>query len=233
MRKEIDDMNETILCERIAALRREAGFTQEQLAQRLGVSFQAASKWENALSCPDIMLLPAIADIFHVSIDSLFGREAQTLPVPAPEDAPRPGDALPWDADAGFYAVLYRGHELIFDRPLEENDPRQRITFEWEGPVDNLCSAFGVKCDQVYGNVEAGGDVSCDSVLGHVSAGGNVSCDGVAGSVSAGGNVSCDGVAGSVSAGGTVDCGGAGGVGDLDRRIETMVDDIIGRFGNR
>jgi len=52
-----------ILSERILALRKEKGLTQEALANQLGVSFQAVSKWENEQSCPDIALLPLLADI--------------------------------------------------------------------------------------------------------------------------------------------------------------------------
>ena len=49
--------------------------TQDDLAAQLGVSSQAVSKWENDLSCPDIMLLPYLAEIFQVSIDELFSKE--------------------------------------------------------------------------------------------------------------------------------------------------------------
>ena len=60
----------------IARLRRERGMTQEALAERIGVSPQTVSKWETQATCPDVALLPVIADVFEVSIDALFGREA-------------------------------------------------------------------------------------------------------------------------------------------------------------
>lgn len=62
------------LCTQIRTLRKNKGLTQEQLAERLGVSYQAVSKWENELTCPDIALVPLIAEVFRVSIDELFGR---------------------------------------------------------------------------------------------------------------------------------------------------------------
>jgi len=65
------------LNEQIAYLRKQKGMTQEELAGRLGVTNQSVSKWESAQCCPDIGLLPAIADIFGVSIDTLMGREKQ------------------------------------------------------------------------------------------------------------------------------------------------------------
>mgnify|MGYP000156819479 CR=1 FL=1 len=61
------------LNERIILLRKEKGITQEELAQALGVTNQAVSKWESAQCCPDIQLLPNIATFFDVSIDWLMG----------------------------------------------------------------------------------------------------------------------------------------------------------------
>lgn len=62
--------------EQIAFLRKQKGLTQEELANALGVTNQAVSKWESAQCCPDIQLLPAIADLFHVTVDRLIGYEA-------------------------------------------------------------------------------------------------------------------------------------------------------------
>lgn len=56
----------------IQCLRKAKGVTQEKMAQQIGVTFQAISKWENEYTLPDIMLLPAIAEYFGVSIDDLF-----------------------------------------------------------------------------------------------------------------------------------------------------------------
>ena len=60
---------------KIAKLRKEKELKQDELAEILGVSAQAVSKWENDVTCPDISLLPKIADTFGVSIDSLFREE--------------------------------------------------------------------------------------------------------------------------------------------------------------
>ena len=57
----------------IKQLRFRASMTQEQLAEKLGISPQSVSKWENEISMPDISLLPTIAEIFGVSVDELFG----------------------------------------------------------------------------------------------------------------------------------------------------------------
>ena len=57
---------------RIADLRKKKGYTQEEFSDMLGVSAQAVSKWENDISCPDIMLIPQIAKIFEITTDELL-----------------------------------------------------------------------------------------------------------------------------------------------------------------
>lgn len=53
-------------------LRKQSGFTQDYVAEKLGVSAQAVSKWENDIACPDIMTLPHIAELYAITIDELF-----------------------------------------------------------------------------------------------------------------------------------------------------------------
>ena len=57
---------------KIRELRKQRGITQEQLAESIGISFQAVSKWENNIALPDITLVPVLASYFGVSIDELF-----------------------------------------------------------------------------------------------------------------------------------------------------------------
>ncbi len=58
---------------KIKELRKRDGRKQEDLANALGVTSQAVSRWESNGCFPDINLIPSIANYFHVSIDSLFG----------------------------------------------------------------------------------------------------------------------------------------------------------------
>ncbi len=60
------------LNQNITYYRKLCGYTQEQLAERLGVTAQSVSKWENELSNPDISILPNLAKILGVDINSLF-----------------------------------------------------------------------------------------------------------------------------------------------------------------
>ena len=57
---------------KIKNLRRKRGMTQEQLAEFVGISFQAISKWECGIALPDITLVPRLAQIFGTTTDELF-----------------------------------------------------------------------------------------------------------------------------------------------------------------
>ena len=56
----------------IAELRRQQGMTQLELAEKMGVTDKAVSKWERDLSCPDINSLPNLAEILGVTVDDLM-----------------------------------------------------------------------------------------------------------------------------------------------------------------
>lgn len=64
---------ETTLGKQISFYRKRQKMTQEQLAELLGVTAQAVSKWENDQSCPDITTVPKLASIFSITTDELFG----------------------------------------------------------------------------------------------------------------------------------------------------------------
>lgn len=71
---------ENTLGKRIAALRREKGMKQDELSEKMQVSPQAVSKWENDQTCPDISVLPTLAKLFGISVDELLTgkKEAET-----------------------------------------------------------------------------------------------------------------------------------------------------------
>ena len=70
---------EQTLGKRIMEHRKALGLTQDQLAEKLGVTAQAVSKWENDQSCPDITMLPKLADIFGITTDALLGIPSQKV----------------------------------------------------------------------------------------------------------------------------------------------------------
>lgn len=74
-------MDSPKISETIKAKRRERELTQEELAGMLGVTKAAVSKWETAESYPDITLLPQIAQLFHITMDELFGYSLEFKPL--------------------------------------------------------------------------------------------------------------------------------------------------------
>ena len=81
--------------EKLIQRRKERGMTQEELADRLSVSRQTVSKWENGECMPDAEKFIRLSDILGISLDELVGREAEVAPIvlPAPE-LPQPGKKL-------------------------------------------------------------------------------------------------------------------------------------------
>ncbi|MGN1002916.1 MAG: helix-turn-helix domain-containing protein [Oscillospiraceae bacterium] len=85
---------EKTLGERIAAIRKAEGLTQEELAEKLSVSGQAVSKWENNLTCPDITLLPALARLGGITVDELLTGEQKPETVLVPVEQRKSIDEL-------------------------------------------------------------------------------------------------------------------------------------------
>lgn len=225
---------------KIAYYRKERNMTQEELASQFDISNQAVSKWETGQSYPDVELLPRIADFFEISLDELFGREfapkksaeavnekgqdderkeaigQATLPAPVtlPDtiDWPVPEQRDIYDDSEALYAVLYQGSRLVHEEEIKKRFGHitNKLSFEYSGPALNVYSVFSVACEDVQGDVTAGGYVECDSVEGSVTAGGYVECDSVGQNVVAGGYAECGDVGGKVAAGGYVECGDVG-----------------------
>ncbi|MGN0745359.1 MAG: helix-turn-helix domain-containing protein [Aristaeellaceae bacterium] len=80
-----------ILADKIIQLRKKSGWSQEELAEKLGVSRQAVSKWEGAQSIPDLERVLAMSRLFGVSTDYLLKDEQEEAEAPAQEAE---GDAL-------------------------------------------------------------------------------------------------------------------------------------------
>ena len=196
---------------RILRRRKEKGLTQEALANKLGVSNQAVSKWEGDVCCPDLQLLPLLADTLELSLDELFGRESmaktaqkaeadsQILPIAA---------ELPWEDDDAIHAVLFQGHRLLqpkqgsLFRHDKYDEIRKTVELHFSGTAQDIYSDFSVVCTDstISGSVRAGDGVTCADVGGDVSAGDSVRCGEVKGNVRASDSVTCGDISGSVSA---------------------------------
>lgn len=84
------------LKDRIAAVRRAAGLTQEQLGELVGVTRQAVSKWEAGQTVPDALTVAKLCEALHVSADYvLLGKEPEEQAIPEPEEPYVLPDACP------------------------------------------------------------------------------------------------------------------------------------------
>lgn len=198
---------------KIARCRKNLSITQDALAQQLGVTNQAVSKWESDQCCPDVTLLPKLADIFGITIDELFGRE-----VASSKSFSTP---LSWPDDNILRVAVYVGHKMVCGGKGETG-----YEYSYDRNVDGVLSCISVSCGDVRGNVNSGRDVTCGNVLGHVDAGCDVNCGNVEGNVDAGCDVRCSDVAGSVDAGSDVHCGNVGG--DVDAGADVKCGDVSG-----
>lgn len=213
-------MNNIKLQDTISFYRKKQGLTQEELAKELGVTNQSVSKWESAQCCPDISLIPKLADIFEINIDELFGREPSVNDVCA---------QFPLRDDDTFRVVVARGKKVMLvddiDKTIDITFPkncnettRQYFKVEVFGNICCDSSINGdvighgkIECNQINGDIkECKNNISCKGAInGDVNADGNVGCgDSISGNVSCGENVACgDGIGGKVNCGGSITCG--------------------------
>ena len=85
----MEDTASLTLGKRILYHRKRLGLTQDQLAEKMGVTAQAVSKWEHDLSCPDVTAVPRLAELFGISTDELLG-------VPRAAEEPRKATWAKW-----------------------------------------------------------------------------------------------------------------------------------------
>ena len=136
-----------------------------------------------------------------------FDRGRKAWEKPAPKANGRDGNLVLAVEPAGGLEVVVRknGEEVA----VSEAEP---IRLELSGAVPGISTTLSVNVDgDVYGAVNAGGQVRCGDVYGNANAGGQVSCGDVSGNAGAGGVVNCGDVGGNVSAGGQMSCGDVGG----------------------
>lgn len=103
----MDNINFT-LGENIRRFRKMMNLTQEELAEKIGVTYQAVSKWENAQSAPDVSFLPLLADLFGCNIDDLFSRNLQKCPKHGKDSA-----NIEFEVNAD---ILLRAIEIALDK---------------------------------------------------------------------------------------------------------------------
>lgn len=130
----------TNIGERVGYYRRLHAMTQEELAERLNVSAQAVSKWEQKINLPDIMLLPEIADVFNISIDELFGMKVYKEPVFELVES------VPWEDDRKIRFAVYHGKKLMEQSVYELHNGTNTINIHFdygtEYKIHGICKLY-------------------------------------------------------------------------------------------
>ena len=213
----------------IKKYRKELCLSQEALAERLGVTSQAVSKWECMLSIPDIDSIIALSELFGITIDKLLldkdsDSDRQESAFEEKDDGEGQHfdrrdilgryyfDALPDDKD--LRVLQFVGRRLI-----RENDYKRDVIIPLaidersigDGKTVNVHIVGNAHIEgDIGGNVTAGDAIACGNVGMSVRAGDGVACGNVGMSVQAGDGVNCGHVGMSVTAGDGVNCGNVG-----------------------
>ncbi len=189
----------TTIGRNIALYRKEAGLTQTELADRLHVSHQAISQWERAETLPDILTLPALAEIFGVRTDTILG-VPEKEPVEKPAEYPGQKE---WHIDvpaedADYTIVLEKDGKRMQEIPA---DVRKQIIVVLDGSCRDLYSSFTTEIrGSVEGNAAISGGANIGTYIGgnaSISGGANISGSiegkcGISGGVNINGSVNGD-----------------------------------------
>ena len=159
------DTSIPVLCRNIRRFREQFGWEQKELAERIGVTGNAVSNWENGRSRPDINLLPSLCDVLEVTLYDLLGLEGPSLQYTAGEQMliDKYRDLTPGHKRAvdGLVDTLYDSQlterkppvvrELVYyDRPLSAG-PGDPTEFEDEGiPIFLYASRLVDRADCVF-----------------------------------------------------------------------------------
>lgn len=107
-----------VLSEKLAALRKEHGYSQLYVAERLNVSRQAISRWEVGSSVPSTENLLELSRLYGVSLDELVGRDAESLTQTAPEMETVHQEPVPQPQKTNMVRIskktLYFGCAVVF-----------------------------------------------------------------------------------------------------------------------
>ena len=188
----------SVLAKNISIFRKQKSLTQEMLAELIGVSYQAVSKWETEKCLPDITVLPKLSDVFECSIDDLFSKTTNCKNI------------IDWENDDTIRCVVFEGKRILKASVPTDYQELKKITFEIEGDVKSIeCQCNLSVSGSVSGGVTSNGEIT---VCGNLS--GGVNC---CGDVTAGFHIS-----GGVNANGEVIVGG-----NLTGEIHTNRDVVV------
>ena len=143
-------MNETI-GNRIAKFRKAKNLTQEELANQVGVSSQAVSKWENDASCPDISLLPTLCKALGITTDELLtGKNEEVKMMPAEQRKPLEQLTMRIKVDSA------RGDKVRVNLPMSLVKVCMEMGVDMSGSVSGMEGLKNVDLNKVLELVERG-----------------------------------------------------------------------------
>ena len=155
-------MNVEKVGKQIAILRKEKGLTQNDLGERLGVSFQAVSKWERGEALPDITLLPDLAKILETTIDFILCSDEKAVEYKgrfSVADMKKGLNCLKYageylGADNLIYRAAIKGINTDLNTDIEEAFSDEYIyeAFLAEAIIQNLISGLYVDITDVKNN---------------------------------------------------------------------------------
>lgn len=160
-RKKEDHFMKITIGSRIRQLRRKRSMTQEQLADLVGVSYQAVSKWENDITLPDVLMMPRLAVIFGTTIDDLYSFDRNKVTEEVMEFARQSWESRNEKGDPeGARRVLADGLAQYPDHPILLGN--LLATYDWDQEPD---AVIGVaeRCLAATAGREEYSDIRCDT----------------------------------------------------------------------
>lgn len=169
--------------DRIAELRKKKEMSQEMLAGKLDISFQAVSKWENNISYPDIKLIPKIANILECSIGYLFGENDKNCDSILIDKLPN---------DDTMRIVVARGKHILSSDEIENEGKRITVNLEDMANCGDVIITGNVVCGGIYNcaDVKINGNLGCNNICNcaDIYAHGEIGSTNIANCVSVSGN---------------------------------------------
>ncbi|WP_339182696.1 helix-turn-helix transcriptional regulator [Oceanobacillus sp. FSL W7-1293] len=105
-------MNKITLSRNLSFLRRENNYSQEELAERIGVTRQSIAKWENGESLPDIINCDALASLFDVSLDNFIHYDQKDSGFPIPPKGKHMFNTTPLEKD-GYVKLPKKALDMV------------------------------------------------------------------------------------------------------------------------
>lgn len=136
------------IAQRLAELRRERGFSQEGLAEQLGLSRQAVSKWERAESAPDMGNLIALADLYGVTLDELLRVSPEVeedVRYESQERAESAESQAAEAAEAARAAAERAETAAVAASAAAESDGAQKVVVEVSAPAPGVGASAGAR----------------------------------------------------------------------------------------